>query len=147
MARTKQTARKSTGGKVSRKSILAAKRDKGKDGEKRKSKRGEVAGVKRKHRWRPGTVALREIRRFQRTTNLLIPRSPFLRMIRQVMSEVKQGQSDLRIQVGAVGAIQEAAEAYIVGVFEDTNLCAIHAKRVTIMPRDIHLAMRLRGHR
>jgi len=142
MARTKQTARKSTGGKIDRARILEAKR--GTKTRKGKSK-GEVAGVKKKHRWRPGTVALREIRRFQKSTELLIPRSPFLRLMREVINEVKQGPSQMRVQVGAVGALQEAAEAYLVGLFEDTNLCAIHAKRVTIMPRDIHLAQRLRG--
>ncbi|KAL5270709.1 hypothetical protein ACHWQZ_G001406 [Mnemiopsis leidyi] len=143
MARTKQTARKSTGGKIDRARILEAKRGKGEGG--RKKSKGEVAGVKKKHKWRPGTVALREIRRFQKSTDLLIPRSPFLRLMREVINEVKQGPNLLRVQVGAVGALQEAAEAYLVGLFEDTNLCAIHAKRVTIMPRDIHLAQRLRG--
>lgn len=143
MARTKQTARKSTGGKIDRARILEAKRGKGDTG--RKKSKGEVAGVKKKHKWRPGTVALREIRRFQKSTDLLIPRSPFLRLMREVINEVKEGPSLLRVQVGAVGALQEAAEAYLVGLFEDTNLCAIHAKRVTIMPRDIHLAQRLRG--
>ncbi|XP_063688710.1 histone H3-like [Bolinopsis microptera] len=146
MARTKQTARKSTGGKIDRARILEAKRGKNVGTKTRKGKsKGEVAGVKKKHRWRPGTVALREIRRFQKSTELLIPRSPFLRLMREVINEVKQGPSQMRVQVGAVGALQEAAEAYLVGLFEDTNLCAIHAKRVTIMPRDIHLAQRLRG--
>jgi len=143
MARTKQTARKSTGGKIDRARILEAKRGKNQGG-KRKGK-GEVAGVKKKHKWRPGTVALREIRRYQKSTDLLIPRSPFLRLMREVINEVKEGPHTIRVQVGAVGALQEAAEAYLVGLFEDTNLCAIHAKRVTIMPRDIHLAQRLRG--
>jgi len=146
MARTKQTARKSTGGKIDRARILEAKRGKNEGAKTRKGKgKGEVAGVKKKHRWRPGTVALREIRRFQKSTELLIPRSPFLRLMREVINEVKEGPNSLRVQVGAVGALQEAAEAYLVGLFEDTNLCAIHAKRVTIMPRDIHLAQRLRG--
>eukprot|EP00116_Pleurobrachia_bachei_P009856 sb/3470118/ len=109
----------------------------------RKSGNGSVGEVKRKHR--PGTVALREIRRYQRSTDLLIPRAPFLRLVKSVIGDMATKDANLRLQVGALGALQESAEAHLVGMFEDTNLCAIHAKRVTIMPRDIHLAMRLRG--
>ena len=112
MARTKQTARKSTGGKAPRKQ-LATKAA-------RKSAPA-TGGVKKPHRYRPGTVALREI--------------------------AQDFKSDLRFQGSAVLALQEAAEAYLVGLFEDTNLCAIHAKRVTIMPKDIQLARRIRGER
>lgn len=149
MARTKQTARKSTGGKAERSRILAAKKDKKKSDSfgKAPTRRGrsdEVSGVKRKHRWRPGTVALREIRRYQKTTDLLIPRAPFCRVVRQIIKSCQE-TGDLRLQVAAIGALQEASEAFLVGLFEDTNLCAIHAKRVTIMPRDIHLAQRIRG--
>merc|ERR1711973_521727 len=118
MARTKQTARKSTGGKAPRKQ-LATKAA-------RKSAPA-TGGVKKPHRYRPGTVALREIRRYQKSTELLIRKLPFQR--------------------AAIGALQEASEAYLVGLFEDTNLCAIHAKRVTIMPKDIQLARRIRGER
>ncbi|GMH99232.1 hypothetical protein TrLO_g16027 [Triparma laevis f. longispina] len=96
MARTKQTATK-----AARKSAPA------------------TGGVKKPHRYRPGTVALREIRRYQKSTELLIRKLPFQRL--------------------------EAAEAYLVGLFEDTNLCAIHAKRITIMPKDIQLTRRIRG--
>merc|ERR1719464_2481497 len=113
MARTKQTARKHTGTKHPRKHIAhkaAAK------------KTNASSGVKKPHRFRPGTVALREIRRFQKST-------------------------ELRFQSSAVLALQEASEAYMVGLFEDTNLCAIHAKRVTIMPKDMQLARRIRGER
>ncbi|KAL4708223.1 hypothetical protein ACJJTC_014513 [Scirpophaga incertulas] len=106
MARTKQTARKSTGGKAPRKQ-LATKAA-------RKSAPA-TGGVKKPHRYRPGTVALREIVATRRSS--------------------------------AVMALQEASEAYLVGLFEDTNLCAIHAKRVTIMPKDIQLARRIRGER
>ncbi|ONM17638.1 Histone H3.2 [Zea mays] len=112
MARTKQTARKSTGGKAPRKQ-LATKAA-------RKSAPA-TGGVKKPHRFRPGTVALREI--------------------------AQDFKTDLRFQSSAVAALQEAAEAYLVGLFEDTNLCAIHAKRVTIMPKDIQLARRIRGER
>ena len=100
--------------------------------------------VKRPHRYRPGTVALREIRKFQRTVNLLIPKMSFQRLVKEVVMDYN---TNMRMQSVAVVALQEAAEAYLVNLFEDTNMCAIHAKRVTIMPRDIQLARRLRGER
>ncbi|EGC39215.1 histone H3 [Dictyostelium purpureum] len=139
MARTKQTARKSTGAKVPRKHI----------GSKQAHKQTPVSssssgGVKKVHRYRPGTVALREIRKYQKSTDLLIRKLPFQRLVREIAQEFK---TDLRFQSAAIGALQEASEAYLVGLFEDTNLCAIHAKRVTIMPKDIHLARRIRGER
>ncbi|KAG5678588.1 hypothetical protein PVAND_008250 [Polypedilum vanderplanki] len=117
MARTKQTARKSTGGKAPRKQLAT------------KAAR---------------TVALREIRRYQKSTELLIRKLPFQRLVREIAQDFK---TDLRFQSSAVMALQEASEAYLVGLFEDTNLCAIHAKRVTIMPKDIQLARRIRGER
>jgi len=135
MARTKQTARKSTGGKAPRKA-LASKAA-------RKSA-PTTGGVKKPHRFRPGTVALREIRKFQKSTELLIRKLPFQRLVREIAQDFK---TDLRFQSHAVLALQEASEAYLVGLFEDTNLCAIHAKRVTIMPKDIQLARRIRGER
>ena len=135
MARTKQTARKSTGGKAPRKQ-LATKAA-------RKSAPA-TGGVKKPHRFRPGTVALREIRRYQKSTELLLRKLPFQRLVREIAQDFK---TDLRFQSSAVMALQEACEAYLVGVFEDTNLCAIHAKRVTIMPKDIQLARRIRGER
>jgi len=88
--------------------------------------------------------ALREIRRYQKSTELLIRKLPFQRLVREIAQEFK---TDLRFQGSAVLALQEAAEAYLVGLFEDTNLCAIHAKRVTIMPKDVQLARRIRGER
>ena len=97
-------------------------------------------GVKRPHRYRPGTVALREIRRYQKSTELLIRKMPFQRLVREVAQDFK---SDLRFQSNAVLALQEAAEMYLVRLFENTNLCAIHAKRVTIMPQDMQLARKI----
>ena len=133
MARTKQTARKAVGSKAPRKQLSA------------KSKGPQPAGgVKRAHRFRPGTVALREIRKFQKSTDLLIRKLPFQRLVREIANDFK---TDLRFQSSAVLALQEASEAYMVGLFEDTNLCAIHAKRVTIMPKDMQLARRIRGER
>ena len=137
MARTKQTARKlaTPAGKAPRKQPNATKAAK-------KSAPVNNVGVKKPHRFRPGTVALREIRRYQKSTELLIRKLPFQRLVREVAQEYK---SDLRFQSSAVLALQEASESYLVGLFEDTNLCAIHAKRVTIMPKDIQLARRIRG--
>ncbi len=135
MARTKQTARKSTGGKAPQK-MLATKAA-------RKSAPA-CGGIKKPHRYRPGTVALREIRKYQKSTEFLIRKAPFQRLVR----EITQGhKGDLRFQSSALGASQEASEAYLVGLFEDTNLCAIHAKRVTIMPKDIQLTRRIRRER
>jgi histone H3 len=97
--------------------------------------------LKKPHRYRPGTVALRDIRKFQKSTELLIKKAPFQRLVREIALNFRP---DLRFQASAVLAIQEAAEAYLVQIFEDSNLCAIHAKRVTVMPRDLALAKRLR---
>ena len=135
MARTKQTARKSTGGKAPRKQ-LAQKAA-------RKSA-PSTGGVKRKIRFRPGTVALREIRKYQKNTELLIRKLPFQRLVREVAQDFN---TNLRFQSHAIMALQEASEAYLVSLFEDTNLCAIHAKRVTISPKDMQLARRIRGER
>ena len=142
MARTKQTAKKSTGGKAPRKPV-GGKAPKVIAMAARKSAQA-TGGVKKPHRYRPGTVALREIRRYQKSTELLIRKLPFQRLVREIAQDVK---TDLRFQSTAVMALQEAAEAYLVGLFEDTNLCAIHAKRVTILPKDIQLARRIRGER
>jgi histone H3 len=133
MARTKQTARKSTGGKAPRKQLhtKAARKT-----------APSTGGVKKPHRYRPGTVALREIRRYQKTSDLLVQKLPFSRLVKEISLDYK---SDLRYRSSAMLGMQEAAEAYLVGLFEDTNLCAIHAKRVTIMPKDIQLARRIRG--
>lgn len=135
MARTKQTARKNTGAKAPRKHLAnkAARKT-----------APATAGIKKPHRYRPGTVALREIRKYQKSTDLLIRKLPFQRLVREIASEYK---NDLRFQSSAVLALQEAAEAYMIGLFEDTNLCAIHGKRVTIMPKDMQLARRIRGER
>ena len=135
MARTKQTARRSTGGKAPRKQLAT----------KGARKTAPVAGgVKKPHRYRPGTVALREIRRYQKSTELLIRKEPFSRLVREIAQDFK---TDCRFQSAAMLANQEAAEAYLIGLFEDTNLCAIHGKRVTIMPKDMQLTRRIRGER
>ncbi len=103
-------------------------------------------GIKRPHRFRPGTVALREIRRYQKSTEHLIRKLPFQRLVREIAHDFYP-TSDLRFQSSALAALQEAAEAYLVGLFEDANLCAIHGGRVTLMPADIQLSRRIRGER
>jgi histone H3 len=100
------------------------------------------SGVKKPRRYRPGTLALRQIRRYQKSTELLIRKLPFQRLVREVAGDIR---SDMRFQSVALLALQEASEAYLVSVFEDTNLCAIHAKRVTILVKDMQLARRIRG--
>nr|CAB3494696.1 unnamed protein product [Digitaria exilis] len=116
----------------------------------------ETRGVKKPHRYRPGTIALREIRKYQKSTDLLISKQVTLSEACQGDCSAFQGtfisldqmnNSDMRFQSHAVLALQEAEEAYLVGLFEDTNLCAVHAKRVTIMSKDIQLARRIRGER
>ncbi|PSN51104.1 histone H3-like centromeric protein hH3v [Blattella germanica] len=99
-----------------------------------------------KRRYRPGTRALMEIRRYQKTTKLLIPRLPFSRVVKEIISYIVPPHlSDFRVQFAALEAIQEAAEMYLVQYFEDSLLCALHAKRVTLMRKDLQLARRIRG--
>ena len=106
--------------------------------------RKSPAVTPRSRRYRPGTKALMEIRKFQKSTNLLIPKLPFSRVVRETVSTVCNGR-DLRFQTAAILALQEASEAYLVTLFEDSLLCTIHAKRVTLMPKDMTLARRIRG--
>jgi histone H3 len=142
MARIKPTARKSssTSGNAARKSLAV----------KAARKRAPPSGGllrKRPHRYRPGTVALREIRRYQKSTETLLRKRPFQNFAREVYRKLEGVKQDLRFQSTAILALQEAAEAYLIGLFEDTNSCAIHAKRVTIMVKDMQLARRIRGDR
>ena len=102
-------------------------------------------GQPKPRRYPPGMVALREIRRYQKSTELLLRKLPFQRLVRELAQDL--GKMTIRFQSGAIMALQEASEAYLVGLLEDANLCAVHAKRVTIMPKDIQLAHRIRGER
>ena len=102
------------------------------------------SAIKKAHRWRPGTVALREIRKFQKSTDLVVQRAPFRRLVRETMQKTKDS---MRISQTALDAIQEATEMHVTSLLTDANLCALHAKRVTVMPRDLVLARRLRGDR
>lgn len=132
MARSKQTARKSIGGSAPRKKLaqFAAR------------KNPSPPFKFKKRRYRPGVVALREIRKFQKTTDLLIPKSPFQRLVREIARDIN---TEMRFQSQAMLALQEAAEDYLIEIFQETNLCAIHAKRITINPRDVALTRRIRG--
>jgi len=120
---TRQVAKKSTGG--------------------RRRKTSPVKRPKKTKKFRPGQLALQEIRRYQRSTELLIKKLPFQRLVRQITDELVT--NGMKYQSMALAALQEAAESFIIGIFEDTNLCCIHDKRVTIMPKDVQLARRIRG--
>lgn len=128
MARTKQRARKMVSGKMlaPRKMLLAQPLE---------------SSLKKKKRFRPGTKALREIKRYQKTTDLVMPRAPFKRLVRAIAEPL----GHFRFQSSAISALQEAAEAYLVGIFEDAQACAIHANRITIQPKDLALTRRIRG--
>ena len=131
MARTKQVAQK-------RVTVPCKKR----------GKKLPTTAIIQKRRFRPGTVALREIRKYQKSTELLIRKLPFRRLVQEVCQDITgqlKCEGGFRFAASAVAALHEAAESYLVNLFEDTNLCAIHAKRVTITPKDMRLALRLRG--
>ena len=123
--------------KAKKRSTVGAKK-----GKSPMKKTAPAAGGRKKMRMRPGTVALREIRRYQKSSKNLMPRAPFQRVVREV---ARGYDSDLRFASQALVALQEAAEAYLVGIFEDANMCALHANRVTIMRKDMDLARRIRG--
>lgn len=147
MVRVKQTAHK-----VPRKSpqkLLAISKNVRKQSHPQSINKLKKAAVqnfqaKRKTRHRPGAVALKEIRKYQRSTELLIPRAPFQRVVREILGK-QRINLDFRLSVMAAKALQEASEAYLVGLFEDAMLCSVHAKRVTLMVKDMHLAKRIRG--
>lgn len=96
-----------------------------------------------KVRHRPNSSVLQEIRKYQKSTDLLIKKLPFQRVVRDICQQISE--RDIRFQSSALLALQEAAEAYLTSLFEDTNLCAAHARRITILPRDMQLARRIRG--
>lgn len=133
MARTKQTSGKG----APRKRLLVTKA----------ARRSvpSAGGPRKPHRYRPGTVALRDIRKYQKSVDLLIRKGPFQRLVREIADDLDPNKKDWRFQSTAVLALQEAGESYLTGLFEDANLCAIHAKRVTIFPKDMQLARRIRG--
>ena len=144
MARIVQTARKSTNGKIPRKSL-------GAKAARKSTPTIDSEGAKNQHRYRPGTVALREIRKYQRSSDRIMRKLPFQRLVREIASELNFAH--LRFQSSAIECLQEASEAYLVGLFEDANLCAIHSKGISKMlkeeererhlQKDIDLAKRI----
>nr|XP_023016574.1 histone H3.3-like type 2 [Leptinotarsa decemlineata] len=155
MARSKQVARKSTGG--TRKFDTSSKKH---DYRSRTmviepayrlnryrpnpmSRTMVIESIAKTDRYRPCQLALHDIRRYQRSTELFIPKICFQRLVKSIAGQFR---ADMKFQVASLEALHEASEAYLTGLFEDTNLCAIHARRVTIMPRDIQLSLRIRGH-
>lgn len=145
MARTKQVARKSTGAAASKAKVYA-----------RKKATPRPSGVKKPYR--PGQAAMKEIRKYQRSTDLLIPKAPFVRLCREIIMNIHQcpsGGKNLASLPGhpskftheCIDALRESAEAYLVSLFESSVLCCSHAKRVTVDARDMQLARRLRGDR
>ena len=141
MARTKQTAHKSTGGKAPRKKLAT----KSARAATRNQRPPATGGVKKPHRYRPGTVALREIRRYQKSTYLLLRKGPFGRLVREISLDVQDKKNIERHSATSILIHQTACEDYLVTLCEDANLCAIHTKRVTIMPKDIKLVRRIRA--
>ena len=134
MARTKRTARKDEVGK--KRSAFAKKQP--------RSQKGQATMQQQTHRYQPGMVTLREIRRYQKSTELLICKLPFQCLVHEIL----QGHGVGYIVTPAMMlALQEAAEVYLVQLLEDSNLCAIHPKWITIQPKDIQLARRIRGER
>ena len=149
--------RQSTGGKVPRKQATPQQKGRKTPGlgslryvpKEREIREARASGYlyeddpekKRKNHFRPGHHALNEIRHYQKRVNLIC-KLPFQHLVREL---AQQFNMDLRFRSAAITTLQEASEAYLVHLFEDPNLCAIHAKRVTIMPKDIQLAHRIRG--
>ena len=124
MVRTKITARKEIG-----------------DGKSVRSKKSSKGSARRKRRFRPGTVALREIRKYQKSTELLIRKIPFQRLVREIVYKMKD--KDFKFQSTALLALQEASEGFLVNMFDQCNHIAIHGKRTTVMVKDIRLWKRL----
>ena len=114
-----------------KKAVSAKKEDKKPDG-----------GIKKTRRFRPGTVVLREINRYQKSPDLLLIKSPFQRFVKSILETVNP---QLRMQSQALLALQEASESYLICLFAEANICAIHANRVQLLKKDIHLARRIRG--
>ena len=125
MARKKFSSRKSLG-----------------DGKTPRSRKPPRGRVKKPYRYRPGTVALKQIRKYQKSTELLIRKLPFQRLVKEVVHQLFKTES-YRFQSTAILALQEASESFLVTMFEQVNYIAIHGRRVTIMPKDIMLWKRV----
>lgn len=136
MSRIKRAPRKITGGKAPPRKQLATKAV--------KMSTSVTRGVMKPHHYTPGTNALLEIKRYQKSTKFLIRKLQFQRLVREIAQDYKE---DMRFHCSAIIEMQNVCESYLVGLFKDTVLCAIHAKRVTVIPKDLQLARRLRGER
>ena len=134
MARTKQHAGRSTGGKAPRGRYRTIHG--------RKMGLSDKGRVRKPHRFRPGTQALRQIRKYQKFTELLIKKLPFQRLVREVVLQLFPTES-YRFQSTAILALQEASESFLVRMFEQCNDISIHDKRVTVQPKDVQLWKRL----
>jgi histone H3 len=146
MARTKQIVRAPYGGKTSRKEFhtLASLKVARNSSSASSSHGFSNKGISKKpYRYRPSSDVLKDIRKYQKSTELLIRKVPFQRLVREITHSFK---TDMKFQSNALLALQEATEAYLVGLFQDTHECAIHAKRMTILPKDMQLARRIRGY-
>ena len=135
MARTKHTARRHEKGKEKTKWPTYGKKQP-------RSQAGNPPAQHQLYRYQPGTVTLREIQKYQRSTDLLIRKLPFQRLVCEIIQEFS---TEFRMTPAMVMALQEAAEAYLVQLLDDSNLCTIHAKHITIQPKDIQLARRICG--
>ena len=147
MARTKQTARKSVSGAPSLSKNEVRRLAVARAGARHRGGKELRTDTPKPKRYRPGTVALQEIRRYQQSTELLIRRAPFDHLVRELVQDLWHGGLELKISPTAITALQEVAEAYLVLLFEDTNLCTIYAKYVTIISKDIQLAQKIHGER
>ena len=149
MARTKQPAVKLSGAKVPRSGIKGIFNKKVtepvKEGEPVVEQHGSIKKKKKPHRFRPGTVALKQIKKYQKSTALLIPKAPFCRLVKEIVNDGRMGEKALSMQSVAVQALQEATEAFLTQLFTDSNELCIHAGRTTIQPKDLRLAARMRS--
>lgn len=102
----------------------------------------EAGGVKKVHRFRAGTVALREVKKYQKSTDLFLRRLPFSRLVRELSQDYKTG---LRFQASAIDALLEASEYHLLSLLADAHLCTQFAKRKTVMPKDLKLAAQIRN--
>lgn len=145
MPRRKQEAKENPNNLIARKKLLAQKMDR------KKSEKNDKSGVKtsakdpvvkRPRRFKPGTIALREIKKYQKSTELVLQKAPLQRVIKSIMHAYN---AQLRMSSTGALIIQEAVEAHIISLLADCNLCAQHARRVSIQPKDFYLARRIRG--
>lgn len=135
MSRTKQTASKALGGKAPRKGMSAKSARKSVP-----ASSGPSAAAPKKTRFKAGALALKEIRKYQKSTDLLIRKRPFQRMVR----ELSKGREGMRFQASAIVAFQEAVENFLTNLIEDAYRCVLHAKRVTLLPKDICLVYKIK---